>query len=79
MDSPKIAKNGPYIVEETAGKKVWCSCGVSKKQPYCDGSHAGTGFYPEFVHLDEAKKVAWCGCKQSANKPYCDGSHNKLK
>ena len=79
MNMPKIAKNGPYIVEETAGKKVWCSCGVSKKQPYCDGSHAGTGFYPEFVHIDEAKKVAWCGCKQSANKPYCDGSHNKLK
>ena len=79
MNMPKIAKNGPYIVEETAGKKVWCTCGVSTKQPSCDGSHAGTGFYPEFVHCDEAKKVAWCGCKQSANKPYCDGSHNKLK
>ena len=79
MNSPKVAQNRPYIIEETAGKKVWCGCGVSQKQPYCDGSHAGTDFYPEIVHIDEPKKVAWCGCKQSLNKPYCDGSHNNLK
>ncbi len=77
---PMVAKNGPYIVEESAGKKLWCACGRSKSQPYCDGaSHAGTGIYPEIVHLDEPRKVAWCGCKYSNNKPYCDGSHNKPK
>lgn len=80
MADPTIAQRGPYVVEETAGKKMWCACGLSKKQPYCDGmSHNATEFSPEFVFLDEAKKVAWCGCKQSGNKPFCDGSHSKLK
>ncbi|OGR88779.1 MAG: cytochrome C551 [Elusimicrobia bacterium RIFCSPHIGHO2_02_FULL_57_9] len=73
-------QNVPYVIEETSGKKAWCSCGESEKQPYCDGSHArkNTGKHPIRVELTEAKKVAWCGCKQSKNPPYCDGSHRSL-
>lgn len=78
MTDPKIVQKGPYLVDEKPGKKVWCACGQSRKQPYCDGSHSGTEFGPEIVHLDAAKKVAWCGCKKSKNKPYCDGSHEKV-
>lgn len=75
------AQNGPYVVNETPGRKAWCSCGESVKQPYCDGSHArlNTGKKPVIVEITEAKTVAWCGCKQSGNKPYCDGTHSKLK
>ncbi len=78
MSQPHVAQKGPYIVHEEAGKKMWCACGLSKSQPYCDGSHSGGEFMPEFVRLDEPKKVVWCGCKQSKNKPYCDGTHNNL-
>lgn len=72
------AQKGPFVVQEKPGKKVWCACGLSKKQPYCDGSHSGTDFFPEIVHLDKEQSVAWCGCKQSGNGPYCDGTHKSL-
>lgn len=39
-DLPKCAQKGPYKVTLKAGKMVpWCSCGLSNKQPRCDGSH----------------------------------------
>ena len=41
---PKIAKKGPYMMEMQPGKYYWCSCGQSANQPFCDGSHARTGF-----------------------------------
>jgi CDGSH-type Zn-finger protein len=76
---PKIAQCAPYVMDETAGKKAWCSCGESKTQPYCDGSHKAAGlFRPLKVELPEAKRVAWCGCKHTQTPPYCDGTHKKL-
>ena len=80
MSEPKIAQKNPYVSEVQPGKKAWCACGHSEKQPFCDGSHArlNTGIEPIRVELKETKKVAWCGCKHSGNKPYCDGSHAKL-
>lgn len=78
MTAPKIASKAPYVLDVQPGKYAWCACGASKKQPYCDGSHAGTGFVPKIETIDVAKKVAWCGCKHSCTKPFCDGSHKKL-
>ncbi|MBI5629988.1 MAG: CDGSH iron-sulfur domain-containing protein [Elusimicrobia bacterium] len=80
MSEPKATQKFPYVIEEPAGKKAWCACGESQKQPYCDGSHArlNTGISPIRVELSEGKKVAWCGCRRSKNKPYCDGSHRSL-
>lgn len=78
-DSPNIAPKGPYPVEVTEGKSYfWCSCGQSKRQPFCDGSHKGTGFEPVKYTADSSKKVFFCGCKHSAKMPLCDGSHSKL-
>jgi len=77
-EEPIIAQKGPYVVDETPGKKAWCRCGRSQNQPYCDGSHKGTGLSPIVTEIAEEKKVAWCGCKQSGNKPFCDGTHSKL-
>ena len=79
MAKPEIAQKSPYQVTLVAGKKYWwCACGRSKKQPYCDGSHAGTEFTPvEFTAA--ASDTAWlCGCKQTASKPRCDGTHSKI-
>ena len=73
-------RNSPWVVDEQPGKKFWCACGESQKQPYCDGSHArlNTGKRPVMVEITEAKKVAWCGCKATKNPPYCDGTHRTL-
>lgn len=78
MDTPKIAKSSPFVLDMEAGTYFWCSCGKSTKQPFCDGSHKGSEFRPVKMVLDAPKKVAWCGCKHSANKPFCDGAHAKL-
>ena len=78
MSEPKIAQKGPYVLDVEPKKYAWCACGLSEKQPYCDGSHKLTDIRPIIIEIDEKKKIAWCGCKQSANKPFCDGTHNKL-
>ncbi len=77
MSDPVSPQNAPYVTEETAGRKAWCACGQSQKQPYCDGSHRGSGISPVVVEIGEPCRVAWCGCKKTSTPPYCDGSHNK--
>ena len=60
-------------------KSVWiCMCGLSKNQPFCDGSHKGSGFTPVKFEATESKTVYFCGCKHTANPCFCDGSHSKL-
>ena len=56
MNLPKMAQKFPYVVDEKAGKKAFCTCGTSSNQPYCDGSHKGSEFSPEIVELTEDKK-----------------------
>ena len=72
MDQPTIAQKSPIVKEMEPGTYQWCACGRSKSQPFCDGSHKGTGFTPKEVKIMEKKTVAWCACKQSSNKPFCD-------
>jgi len=79
MAEPKVAKNGPFVMDMKAGNYAWCACGHSETQPFCDGSHQVAGeFVPMLVTIEEDKKVAWCGCKHSNNKPFCDAAHTKL-
>ena len=75
---PKIVQKKPYLVDEKSGKKAFCSCGLSKKDPYCDASHKGTRLSPKIVKITEDRKVAWCGCKNSKKGAFCDGSHKNL-
>ena len=79
MADPVVAQKGPYPVELEAGKSYfWCACGRSASQPFCDGSHAGTGLIPVKFEATETKTAYLCGCKHTANKPFCDGSHSRL-
>ena len=78
MSEPLCPRKAPYVIQETPGEKWWCACGRSKTQPFCDGSHAGSGISPIPVVIDEPRNVAWCGCKRSGKKPYCDGTHARL-
>lgn len=78
MPTPIIAQKSPCVLETKAGTYYWCTCGASKGQPFCDGSHKGTGFAPKQVVIAADGKVAWCGCKHSQNGAFCDGAHKKL-
>ncbi|HFD32343.1 MAG TPA: CDGSH iron-sulfur domain-containing protein [Gammaproteobacteria bacterium] len=77
MSKPDSPQDFPYTVELSPGDYFWCSCGKSKSQPLCDGSHQGTDFEPVKFTLTETKNISLCGCKKTRNPPYCDGSHNK--
>lgn len=78
MADKVIAKKSPYVMEVEPGTYSWCSCGLSAKQPFCDGAHKGTEHRPIREKVTEKKRVAWCGCKHNVNGPFCDGSHKAL-
>ena len=76
---PVIAAKKPVKTDLEAGKKYfWCACGRSASQPFCDGSHRGTGITPVALSVIEATEAFLCQCKSTGNPPYCDGSHTRL-
>ncbi|MBL4576440.1 MAG: CDGSH iron-sulfur domain-containing protein [Opitutaceae bacterium] len=78
MSEPVRASDTPYAIDVEEGKNYfWCACGRSAGQPFCDGSHSGTGITPIRYQATESKKVFFCGCKSTEGQPFCDGSHNK--
>lgn len=79
MTEPVIAKKASYIVHLEAGKSYWwCACGLSKDQPWCDGSHQGTGIDPVEFSVEEGGRNYLCGCKHAKQPVFCDGTHNEL-
>ncbi len=77
--NPAIPQKSPYGVNVEAGKSYWwCSCGHSKSQPFCDGSHKGTGMEPVEYKATATGEVWFCGCKHNQGGVLCDGSHSKL-
>jgi len=79
MNESTVAQKAPYAVDVEAGKTYhWCSCGQSKGQPLCDGSHKGTAFSPTPYKAEKDGTVYFCGCKHSGKGALCDGSHSKL-
>ncbi len=79
MADPVIAQKMPYEKQVEAGKSYfWCACGRSASQPFCDGSHKGTGITPVKYECRESGTVFFCGCKRTADRPFCDGTHDTL-
>ena len=79
MEKPVTAQKSPYKVKVEKNKiYFWCACGLSQKQPFCDGSHKKEGKFKSLKYLaTENKEVFFCGCKMTNHQPLCDGSHSK--
>lgn len=82
MEYPKVAECAPALVKLEKGKTyAWCTCGLSAKQPFCDGQHKTIDAQPfksiKFT-AEEDTEVWLCRCKHTSNPPYCDGTHNTL-
>ena len=80
-DEPAMAQKGPYKIQLLAGYRyAWCACGLSKWQPFCDGSHTGTksGIKPLIWDSEKDQTALLCGCKRSGTAPICDGTHNRV-
>jgi len=78
---PVVAKKAPIGVDVEEGKTYyWCTCGLSKSQPFCDGSHKQVPDHPGPMayKATESKKLFFCACKSTATAPLCDGSHKKI-
>jgi len=80
MEKLKSVQKSPYKVKVEKGKiYFWCSCGLSNKQPFCDGTHKIEGKFKSLKYLaDESKDIYFCCCKLSMNAPFCDNSHSKI-
>ena len=79
MEKPVSSQKSPYKVKVEKNKTYfWCACGLSQKQPFCDGSHKKEGKFKSLKYLaTENKEVFFCGCKMTSHQPLCDGSHSK--
>jgi len=78
MSEPICFQKSPLVRLVEPGTYWWCACGRSKNQPFCDGSHQGTGLGPKQTEITKARTVAWCACKHSHTPPFCDGTHATL-
>ncbi len=72
--------DSPYAVKVEKGKVyAWCTCGLSQKQPLCDGSHRDQGGQRSLKWTaPRTGTMYFCGCKKTQKPPLCDGSHNKI-
>jgi CDGSH-type Zn-finger protein len=88
---PIAAKCEPTAVQVEAGKTyAWCTCGLSEKQPFCDGAHkqcwtedengeVQKHFVSHKFTPEQSGEVWLCNCKQTKNPPFCDGSHRMVE
>jgi CDGSH iron-sulfur domain-containing protein 3 len=65
---PFIPNTKSYKVLLKEGETYyWCTCGLSKNQPFCDGAHKDLPPYKplKFTYTEEDKIRGLCGCKMN--------------
>ena len=84
-EKAKIARACPVRVKglKKGDTYLYCTCGHSLKQPFCDGKHRETqgGFKPLKVIIDrDQRSFVWCACKRNdpGAGPSCDGNHTRI-
>ena len=65
----------PISCDLKKGTYLYCQCGFSADQPFCNGSHHGTKKKPLRFEINSDRKVSLCTCKKTKTPPYCDNSH----
>ena len=77
MENPSTPQKSPYKVIIEKGKTYfWCACGLSQKQPFCDGAHKKEGKFKSIKYFaDESKEMFFCGCKMTKQTSFCYGSY----
>ena len=80
MQTSVAAQKNPSKIQVEKGKTYyWCACGLSQKQPFCDGSHKKEGNFKSIKYMAQSDKVVFfCNCKLTKNPLFCDNSHIKL-
>jgi len=76
---PKIRGLKSLRLLTDAGDYLYCACGRTKTNPFCDGSHAlETDIKPIPVKIKFKYEVKWCDCRKSKKLPFCDNEHRNL-
>jgi len=76
----KTATPEPLSVRLEKGEKyLWCACGKSQNQPFCDGTHHGSKSKPILFEVKRSGEFRICNCKISKTSPFCDDSHLEIK
>ena len=71
MGKPTVADNKPIPADLKEGEEYYCcSCGKSANQPFCDGSHKGTGFAPKAFVAEDSGEGGMLPDEQEANRRY---------
>ena len=74
----KTTKLEPATLILAEGDYLYCQCGFSKNQPFCDGSHHGTKFKPIKFTIRKEREYQLCQCKLCEKGPFCDNAHLKV-
>jgi sterol desaturase/sphingolipid hydroxylase (fatty acid hydroxylase superfamily)/CDGSH-type Zn-finger protein len=74
----KTTRMEPTEMVLAPGDYLYCNCGFSKNQPFCDGSHHGTKIRPTKFTIKKEREYKLCNCKLCAIGPFCDNTHLKF-
>ena len=64
MSEAKVVQKFPFKTHVEKGKSYyWCKCGLSSKQPFCDGAH-------ETTDLKKIKMFSFADVKKAQKERY---------